>query len=195
MVRRSPSSPFVAPLRPFRFLIVASSLLHLLLTAGARAEAPPDHPGTARFEMRFLTGMIDHHHMAVMMSDLCDGRVLHDELAEFCRHVAAVQTNEIEEMQAWLAEWYGMAHEPSMQHRDNMLQEDLADLSGEEFEIAYMEMMIHHHEEALRDAERCLERADHEELLDLCRIISEFQAAEVNQLHLWLCSWYEQCDQ
>lgn len=37
------------------------------LTAPVMAEAPAPNPGTANFETKFMTDMIDHHAMAVHM--------------------------------------------------------------------------------------------------------------------------------
>lgn len=47
----------------------------------------------------------------------------------------------------------------------------LASLSGAGFEIAFMQMMIGHHEKAEREGEGCAERAYHPELIQLCQNI------------------------
>lgn len=41
--------------------------------------------------------------------------------------------------------------------------EKMAALSSKEFEIAFMEEMIRHHGQAIREAEKCLERTYHPE--------------------------------
>ncbi len=72
--------------------------------------------------------------------------------------------------------------------------ERLASLSGAEFEIAFMEMMIEHHEAAIREAEECLRRAYHRQLRRLCENIIETQSAEIEQMQTWLCQWYGICE-
>ena len=67
-------------------------------------------------------------------------------------------------------------------------------LDGEEFEITFMEEMIRHHETAIREAERCVERAYHEDLVNLCENIIETQSAEIAQMEAWLCEWYGICN-
>ena len=76
--------------------------------------------------------------------------------------------------------------------RDAMSPGDRS-LSGAEFEIAFMEMMIKHHEAAIREGERCLDRAYHAELRSLCEDIIETQSAEIAQMQTWLCEWYGIC--
>lgn len=52
-------------------------------------------------------------------------------------------------------------NEPEMQSTGQM--DKLARLEGAEFKIAFMEM-IKHHQKVIREAERCLDPADHVEL-------------------------------
>jgi uncharacterized protein (DUF305 family) len=70
---------------------------------------------------------------------------------------------------------------------------DLAMLDRAEFEVAFMELLIHHHEQAIREAETCLDQAYHEDLLTLCEQIIAAQQAEIEQLQTWLCAWYGRC--
>ncbi|MDP8927637.1 MAG: DUF305 domain-containing protein, partial [Actinomycetota bacterium] len=46
----------------------------------ASAEAPAPDPATARYEIDFMSNMIDHHHMAIEMSEICLERAVHHEL-------------------------------------------------------------------------------------------------------------------
>jgi uncharacterized protein (DUF305 family) len=141
--------------------------------------------------MEFLTGMIDHHHMAVEMAKMCLDRAVHPTLRSLCEEIIAAQSAEIHEMHAWLQDWYGVSHEPMMKPGDMRAMEKLASLGGAEFEIAFMEMMIKHHRAAIREADRCLDRASHDELLSMCADIITSQSAEIEQMREWLCDWYD----
>lgn len=174
-------------------LLLAVGACLALLTSTVLADQPSDQQGTAKFEIRFLEGMIDHHHMAVMMSELCDGRTIHGELQGLCEQIVSTQTAEIEQMQSWLMQWYGLTHEPEMKAGMENTIYRLSALTGEAFEIEYMQMMIRHHEAAIREAGHCLERAEHEELLAMCESMRQAQEEEVSQLEGWLCDWYEIC--
>jgi len=157
------------------------------------ASAPAPSPSTANFEIKFMTGMIDHHQMAVMMAEMCIAKAIHPELRSLCEGIRTAQMAEIEEMQAWLQDWYGITYQPVMKPGDQQMMERLAALSGAEFEIAFMEMMIKHHEKAIKEGQHCLDKAYHAELRELCQNIITTQSAEIALMETWLCQWYGQC--
>lgn len=156
--------------------------------------APAPSPSMSNFEIKFMTDMIDHHHMAVMMAEMCVGKAIHAELRALCESIRAAQQAEIAEMQAWLQDWYGVSYEPVMKPGDEKMMERLVALSGAEFEIAFMEMMIKHHEKAIREGRHCLDKAYHAELRELCENIIATQSAEIAQMETWLCQWYGECN-
>ena len=155
---------------------VASGLTAALLATGAltgvavaaappaQASAPAASDQAARFEVDFLTGMIDHHHMAVMMAEMCVEKAVHDELAATCESIVATQSAEIATMQQWLEDWYGISHEPDMTGMQSTHR--FHDLDGEEFEVAFLRSMIRHHRGAIREAEKCLANAEHRRTAD-----------------------------
>jgi len=157
------------------------------------ASAPAPSPSTSNFEIKFMTDMIDHHHMAVMMAEMCIAKAIHPELRSLCESIRTAQMAEIEEMQAWLQDWYGITYAPVMKPGDEKMMERLASLNGAEFEIAFMEMMIKHHEKAIREGQHCLDKAYHAELRELCENIIRTQSAEIAQMQTWLCQWYGEC--
>ena len=154
---------------------------------------PAPGQATTNYEIKCMQGMIDHHMMAVMTAEPCIDKAVHEELRSMCEQIVAIQTREIETMQAWLESWYGVTYEPTM--KPGMMQEveRLAALDGADFEIAFMEMMIKHHEGAIREAQHCVDRAYHPELIALCEDIIAAQQAEIQQLQTWLCEWYGEC--
>ena len=73
----------------------------------ARMRALETKTGAA-FDVEFLSGMIDHHAMAVMMSApmLIAGH--HQDLNTLAAEIVIDQGEEIKQMQAWLDTWYGV---------------------------------------------------------------------------------------
>jgi uncharacterized protein (DUF305 family) len=71
--------------------------------------------------------------------------------------------------------------------------EKLAALDGEDFEVAFMRMMIRHHRQAVVESTRCVDRAYHPELVELCEGIIATQSAEIELMQTWLCDWYGIC--
>ena len=141
-----------------------------------------------------MSGMIDHHAMAVMMADLCLERAVHPELIQLCHQIRETQLEEIATMQTWLEDWYGVEHQPEMTAGMRKQMQKLAALSGAEFEIEFMKMMIRHHATAVVRAQQCQEKAYHAELIQLCENIEAAQMAEIELMTTWLCQWYGICN-
>lgn len=168
-------------------------LVAFTATHSVKADAPAPSRSEAKYEIRFLTSMIDHHHMAVMMGIMCEERAIHEELRELCHEIVAAQTSEIEMMQTWLQDWYGISYEPEMKRKDEKMMERMEELSPEEFEIEFMTMMIRHHEKAVREGLHCIDRAYHPELIAMCEDIVTTQTEEIMLMEQWLCEWYAMC--
>ena len=157
----------------------------------ALADAPAPTKSAAKFEIKFMQGMIDHHMMAVMMAEMCVEKAVHAELSTMCEQIIATQTEEMMMMQMWLHHWYGISYEPQMKHHGMMHKMHM--MEGAEFEIMFMEMMIKHHLGAIKEGQKCLDRAYHLELLALCENIIVTQTQEIHTMQTWLCEWYGIC--
>ncbi len=171
-------------------------LFVLLLIAGAGssyASAPAPTVSQAKYEIRFMEEMIDHHAMAVMMADACLERATHPELLEMCNNIKTSQTNEINEMSSWLASWYGISYSSQMTPGMMNQVDQLRSLTGAEFEIEFMKQMIRHHWKAVVRASRCTEEAYHAELIQTCESIVMTQTEEIRTMQGWLCNWYGIC--
>ena len=131
--------------------------------------------------------------MAIMTAEICVDKAVHAELRTMCEDIIATQQAEIEQMQMWLQQWYRITYHPMMKPGDHKMVERLASSSGEEFEIAFMEMMIKHHETAIKEARHCLDKAEHAQLRSLCENIIATQSGEIAQMQTWLCQWYGEC--
>jgi len=172
-----------------RSLIVLTLAAAMAFPAIASAPAPTQQQ--AKFEVRFMENMIDHHAMAVMMAQMCLQKATHPELRQMCQNIISSQSAEIQQMQSWLSQWYGVSYAPQP---SNAKMQKLMKLSGAEFEIEFMQEMIEHHADAIRESTDCILKAYHNELRDLCQNIITAQAAEINTMRTWLCQWYGECD-
>jgi len=180
-----------SPLKGWRIVLLALTLFAVGAAPAVASQPAPDK-STAKFEIDFMQDMIDHHAMAVMMADMCLQKAVHPELRSLCEDIKATQSQEIQKMQSWLQSWYDLNYAPEMKHTGQMRQ--LHEASGEEFEVLFMEMMIRHHRAAVKEGEKCLNRAYHPELTQLCQNIIQTQNAEIEQMQTWLCQWYGRCD-
>jgi uncharacterized protein (DUF305 family) len=129
------------------------------------ASAPASRPSTANFEIKFMTDMIDHHHMAVMMAEMCITKAVHSELRALCERIRAAQMAEIEQMQTWLQQWYGISYEPVMRPGDQNMMDRRAAQSLRE-----------HHQDAVRR-----DRADADMAVSVVRRVSVIGALPQEQ--------------
>jgi uncharacterized protein (DUF305 family) len=166
----------------------------VVISTAVYASAPAPNRDQSVFEVRFMTAMIDHHMMAVMTSELCMERAIHPELLLVCELIREAQLDEIATMQLWLEEWYGVEHETEMTPGMQNQMQKLAALSGAEFEIEFMKMMVRHHWTAVVRARECQDRAYHTELIQLCAEMEAMQLAEIELMGTWLCEWYDICN-
>lgn len=178
--------------RPWRSAWQTLGLFMLLLGSTHAAEPAPDQ-STARYEVDFMTSMIDHHAMAVMMASTCERKATHEELRELCTDIRLAQTQEINLMQDWLHAWYGVSYSPQIKPGDQRKMERMAALPPAEYEIEFMESMIRHHRIAIKEASVCMDRAYHRDLVSLCENIIQVQLDEIRIMQSWLCQWYGIC--
>ncbi|MDX2076220.1 MAG: DUF305 domain-containing protein [bacterium] len=181
-----------------RCILIAISFV--LMIGSVSADAPID--GRAgRAEVRFLEGMIDHHQMALDMAMDCLNKAQTESVVTLCEAVITAQSAEIAQMQAWLLAWYDVEYTPMpMMPQDDMggmhgnnaqhtdppmmmgMMAGLSRLEGVEYEIAWLESMIDHHDDALHMAERILLRAEHADLITLAEAIISAQTAEIDYM-------------
>lgn len=58
------------------------------------------------------------------------------------------------------------------------------------YEVDFLKNMIDHHTMAIMMGQTCLEKATHDELVQLCSSIIASQSAQVDQMQGWLQGWY-----
>lgn len=192
------------------FLVIAL-VLTVFLVPTAFADDPVE--GRAgRAELRFMEGMSDHHQMAIDMANDCLSNATDEDLRTICQNIIDAQSAEIAQMQEWLLNWYNVQYAPmpmtemmemmgsmggmdhggmeGMPHTDPPMMmgmmAGLNRLEGVEYDIAWAESMIDHHDDAIHMAERLLERVPqgegHDELRSLAEQIIEDQTGEIETL-------------
>lgn len=182
------------------------ALIVFILTTGvfaARADGPIEGR-VGRAEVRFLEGMIDHHQMALDMAADCLKKAKTEDVLKLCQGVIDAQSDEIKMMQGWLMDWYKIKYAPkAMPMTDNMggmggmggTNEPATDpagmmgmmagfnrLEGRDYELAWLESMIDHHDDAIHMAERVLKTAEHADLKTLANAIITAQTAEIETM-------------
>src|SRR5690606_19442270 len=120
-------------------------------------------------DVRFMQDMIPHHHQAVQMAALVAGRTNRPELVDVAGRIDASQEDEIAFMQDWLRSRGERVPAPEAHagmHTHHRMagmatpeqMAELARLSGVAFDRLFLELMIAHHEGAVRMVEELLEQ-------------------------------------
>jgi uncharacterized protein (DUF305 family) len=171
-----------------------------------------DEPVTARAgrpEVRFLQGMIDHHQMALDMAADCLTKAKTESVRTLCQNIITAQDKEIKLMRGWLLSWYQIDYTPmSMMHMMDMMKNGgmmmggmhggqggqgghggmmgmmagLSRLEGVAYEVAWLEAMTDHHDDALHMAQRVMTQEVHKETRELAEAIIKAQTAEIDQM-------------
>jgi uncharacterized protein (DUF305 family) len=143
----------------------------------------------ARTEFAFLTQMIAHHQEAVDAAGEL-ARSGRSQMRAFGRDIVATQTAQIEQMQAWLADWYpGRSTDVDYQP----MMRDLSGLSGDRLDRVFLQDMVGHHMAAVMMSQQLLVRgaAEHDQVSDLARTIRDEQHTEIFWMQDRLTDWFD----
>jgi len=166
--------------------------------SAASVEVSPDAAFNAA-DVMFAQGMIPHHQQAIEMADMAlDPAVgAGPAVLDLATRIKAGQDPEIAQMTTWLADWdqptaMDLSDGHTMDGMDGMLSademKDLAALSGAEFDTAWMEGMIRHHEGAITMAEDVAAKGKQPEVKTLAEQIVAAQRAEIDEMRTLLGS-------
>ena len=156
-------------------------------------------------DVRFMHDMIPHHHQALEMAELVEDRTNRQELLDTAGRIDASQEDEIEFMQAWLADRGEPVPDPDA-HGDMYTSHEmagmaspedmarLASLKGIEFDRLFLTLMIEHHEGAVTMVEELLEQpgsAYDPVLFEFTSEVTNSQTTEIERMNALLADLSE----
>jgi uncharacterized protein (DUF305 family) len=175
---------------------MALAALTLGLTACGEEEstvAADDAAGNGA-DRAFVAEMIPHHRSAVDMADVAAERSKRPEIKQLAETIVTTQNAEIEEMEGFdqRLQEAGVeqgdlgipAHEMGMDMDASMLEE------AEPFDREFIDMMIPHHQGAIRMARAKLEMGENPELGRLAEQIIDAQSKEIDEMNRWRVEWF-----
>ncbi|MFF6883642.1 DUF305 domain-containing protein [Streptomyces sp. NPDC012421] len=158
-------------------------------TTSAAPSAPSAPSATGSFndaDVMFAQMMIPHHEQALEMAKLADGRAADAGIKDIVAAVEKAQDPEIQKMKAWLKGWgrpesAGAGHSMAgMMSEQDMKR--LAGAKGEDFDRAFAELMIAHHEGAVTMARDEQRNGANAEAKALAGEVVRAQTAEITEL-------------
>lgn len=155
-------------------------------------------------DKHFIEQMVPHHEDALTMSKIALRRAKRPEVRNLAVSITDSQRAEIEQMKAWYKEWFGekfptgeavmkphgMVSMGGM-HMGTMGDEtDARSLeNAEDFDKAFLEHMIPHHQMAVMMADMLENSTKRGEMRTLSSNIVEAQNKEIQQMRTWLKNW------
>lgn len=139
-------------------------------------------------EPEYLIEMVAHHGEAVAAAGEL-ARSDRSAMRAFGESIVESQSAQIDQMRAWLAEWYP---EQDTDADYQPMMRDLTGLSGDRLDRAFLEDMVGHHMMAVMMSQHLLGRGtEHQEVADLARSIRDDQHDEIIQMQRWLSQWFD----
>lgn len=143
-------------------------------------------PEATQVNRALIDTLVPHHQMAVAMADEAINRAQHDDLKAFARKLKENQEKEITQMKQWRSSWFGSSDTPTPPK--DLLMPHLP--SGSEFDKAWMEHLIMHHQSAIDLATVGLSGETRPEMRELAQKLVRTQRDEQKQLRGWIDAWY-----
>lgn len=168
-----------------------------------------------RADQHFIEMMIPHHEDAIAMADLALTRSKRPEIQQLAQTIKKTQSQENQQMRTWYKQWFGSevpTWSPGMGRGQGMgmgrgmgsgmgqgmgrgmggcMRSDLAALEkAADFDRAFLEEMIPHHEMGVRMT-HMIANSQRPELQTLADAIVTTQTAEIEQMQRLYQQWYQ----
>lgn len=158
-------------------------------------------PADAKFnatDVGFAQGMIPHHAQAIEMADLALTNTTNPDVLALANTIKAAQSPEIEKLSGWLGDWgqtipstasgsmdHDMTGMGGMMMDGMMSQADMDRLetsTGTEFDRLWLELMIQHHEGAVKMSKSEVAGGKNPDAIALAQAIISSQQAEITTM-------------
>jgi uncharacterized protein (DUF305 family) len=166
-------------------------------------------------DQRFIIMMIPHHDGAIAMADLALSRAKRSEIRALAKRIKASQTSENAQMRAWYRQWYGQDVPVWKPGAGWGWQGGMGEMMGtgmgigasgmgmhggtnltalstsKDFDRAFLEQMIPHHQMGVMMASMAQINSQHPELRELQQAMVRVQSEEIAQMQQWYRQWYQ----
>ncbi|TFV63622.1 DUF305 domain-containing protein [Geodermatophilus sp. DF01-2] len=207
----TPAGPPSSARSPLRVVLLAVIAVGLVLLGGGAAVAlgigrGEPAPTAESVAAGFARDMSQHHLQGVEMANLVPERSTDPEVRQLAFDIAETQNNQVGRLQGWLALWglpptggqtmawmgadAGHGGHDMAATADGLMpgmatEEELAELrglSGTEFDVQFLRLMIRHHQGGREMAEYTAEHAAVPAVANLAGTIAETQTAETTTM-------------
>ena len=155
----------------------------------SQASAPPPGPGNETDAM-FANSMIPHHESAIEMAEIAQKQGERPEIKKLAGEIISAQEREIATLKP-IAQKLSKEFGEEQMEMDMMSDSEMADLEkADPFDRAFIDMMVPHHESAVKMAEEQLAKGENATLRQIAEDIVSSQNREIDQMREWREMWY-----
>jgi uncharacterized protein (DUF305 family) len=191
---------------PYMHVAALAAVLLVAPVAPAHAQAA----AAADSDLVFIDGMIAHHQQAIDEAKAIQARAQRPEVKKLAADIIRAQQAEIDQLRSWRRAWFpdapeaqrspasgmrmgaeapaGMPHGPG---QAGAMQPGAGMHSGasKDPDLAFVEMMIPHHRDAVAMSEQILKTTKRPEIRQLAQNIIRDQQKEIALMERWQKEW------
>jgi len=155
-------------------------------------------------DRHFIEQMIPHHEDAITMANIALEKATHPEIKTLAEDIIKAQSDEITKMKGWYKDWFGteVPQNTSVMGQHGMTsgngmhmgmmgdETDIGTLrNAPDFDKAFIEEMIPHHQMAVMMAQMLKNTTNREEMKKLADDIISAQTKEITDMREWYQDW------
>lgn len=155
-------------------------------------------------DAHFIEQMIPHHEDAITMAKLALTKTTKPEVKQLAESIIDSQSKEINQMETWYKNWFGteVPKNDQVMNRHGMMggnsmhmgmmgdESDITRLTEtDDFDKAFVEEMIPHHQMAVMMAQMLKNGTDRPEMKKLADEIITAQTREIDEMRDWYTEW------
>ncbi len=153
---------------------------------------------STNIDRHFIEQMIPHHEDAITMAKLAQSKAQRSEVKELANNIIDSQEKEINQMKDWYKTWFNkevpvdtqVMNQHGMMGNSNSTHMGISNLEkSTDFDRAFVEDMIPHHQMAVMMANMLLKSTSRPEMKKLAQDIIDAQTNEINDMRQWYKNW------
>ncbi len=152
-------------------------------------------------DQHFIEQMIPHHDGAIAMANLALEKSKRPEIKTLAKAIVSAQESENQQMKSWYRDWFGKDVSKGSAMTGGMMSQGGMHMGGTQdiealknapdFDKAFIEAMIPHHQLAIMMANMLQSGTSRPEMQGLAKNIIKSQSKEIEQMQSWYKNWYK----
>lgn len=172
-------------------ILAATAVFLAVVISGCGGDDASTTPSANASDSMFVKAMIPHHESAIEMAKLAKTRSKRAEVLELSAAIIKTQQAEIDELREMVNEMPATNDSMMDDNQMSAMNSEVEDLAAaEDFDQAFIDAMIPHHQSAIEMAEQVLTSGESVEVQRLAQNVISAQQREIAQMEKWSADWF-----